>query len=246
MGAWDGANWLCRWRRVLKTRDFLALFGNFDARTTSYPPGRKAAQAAGLPQGKTVPDGFGRALSARWCWGGGNVLRRGVTEPETRWGDLWRRAGRGCRRKGWRAALMPGGGCREQASGARSIPQPSTREDFGEHFHAEGVFGNPLTCSNRLMEADLNEVAYGHGSCGRVILSSRGSPVQRGVPLAESHQSLHNPFIAKGIHSSSIAGRIGHFLQVAPIESAAARIFLCCVRILARSTPDRALTTSRS
>jgi len=91
--------------------------------------------------------------------------------------------------------------------------------------------------------AELNEVAYGHGCWGRVILWSSGSPVQSGIPLAESHQPSCKSLIAKGTDSSSIAGRIGHFLQVAPIESAAARIFFRCVRISARGTPDRALTT---
>ncbi len=73
------------------------------------------------------------------------------------------------------------------------------------------------------MLADLNEVAYGHGCRGRVILWSSGSPVQFGIRLAESHQPSCKSLIAKGIDSSSIADRIGHFLQVAPIESAAAR-----------------------
>jgi hypothetical protein len=92
-------------------------------------------------------------------------------------------------------------------------------------------------------EADLNEVAYGHGPRGRGILWSSGSPVQRGIPLAESHQPSCKPLIAKGIDSSSIAPRIGHLLQVAPIESAAAGDFFRCARISARGTPDRALTT---
>jgi hypothetical protein len=96
------------------------------------------------------------------------------------------------------------------------------------------------------MLADLNEVAYGHGDRGRVILWSSGSPVQSGIPLAESRQPSRKSFIAKGADSSSIAGRIGHFLQVAPIESAAARVFFRCARISVRGTPDRALTTSRS
>jgi hypothetical protein len=89
----------------------------------------------------------------------------------------------------------------------------------------------------------LNEVAYGHGHRGRDILWSNGSPLQRGIPLAESRQLSCKSFIAKGIDSSSIAGRIGHLLQVAPIESAAARIFFRCARISARGTPDRTLTT---
>jgi len=72
------------------------------------------------------------------------------------------------------------------------------------------------------LDADLNEVAYGHGCWGRVILWSSGSPVQSGIPLAESHQPSCKSFIAEGTDSSSIAGRIGRFLQVAPIESAAA------------------------
>jgi hypothetical protein len=72
------------------------------------------------------------------------------------------------------------------------------------------------------MLADLNEVASGHGHRGRVILWSSGSPLQSGIPLAERHQPSSKSFIAKGTDSSSIAGRIGHFLQVAPIESAAA------------------------
>src|SRR5665811_1850419 len=88
-------------------------------------------------------------------------------------------------------------------------------------------------------EADLNEVAYGHGCRGRVILWSSGSPVQRGIPLAESHHPSCKPLTAKGIDSSSIAGRIGHLLQVAPIESAAARIFFRCARDSTRGSPDR-------
>src|ERR1035438_2449976 len=60
---------------------------------------------------------------------------------------------------------------------------------------------------------------------GHVILWSSGSPVQTGIPLAESHQPSCKSLIAKDIDSSSIAGRIGHVLQVAPIESAAARVF---------------------
>ena len=93
--------------------------------------------------------------------------------------------------------------------------------------------------------ADLNEVAYGHGHghCGRDILWSSGGPAQRGTPLAENHQSSLKSFIAKGIVTSSIAARAGHLLQVAPIESAAARILFPCKRISARGTPDRALTT---
>ena len=35
-------------------------------------------------------------------------------------------------------------------------------------------------------QADLNEVAYGHGCRGRVMLWSSGSPSQRGVRLAET------------------------------------------------------------
>jgi len=96
------------------------------------------------------------------------------------------------------------------------------------------------------MLADLNEVAYGHGCCWRVILWSSGSPVQRGILLAESHEPSCKSLIAKGTGSSSIAGRIGHLLQVAPIESAAARLFFRCARISARGTPDRALTTSEN
>ena len=92
---------------------------------------------------------------------------------------------------------------------------------------------------------DLNEVAYGHGCCGRVILWSSDSPLQRGIPLAESHQPSCKSLIAKGTDTSSTAGRIGHLLQVAPIESAAARIFFRCARISARGTPDRTLTTYR-
>src|ERR1035437_5703701 len=94
-----------------------------------------------------------------------------------------------------------------------------------------------------LREADLNEVAYGHGCWGRVILWSSGSPVQSGISLAESHQLFCKSFIAKGIDSSSIANRIGHFLQVAPIESAAVRIIFRRARISVRGTPDRTLTT---
>ena len=86
-------------------------------------------------------------------------------------------------------------------------------------------------------------MAYGHGLRGRDILWTSGSPVQSRIPLAESHQLSRKLLIAKGTDSSSIAGRIGRFLQVAPIESAAARIFFRCVRISARGTPDRALTT---
>jgi hypothetical protein len=56
-----------------------------------------------------------------------------------------------------------------------------------------------------LREADLNEVAYGHGCWGRVILWSSGSPVQRGIPLAERHQPSCKSLIAKGTDSSSIA-----------------------------------------
>jgi hypothetical protein len=93
------------------------------------------------------------------------------------------------------------------------------------------------------MLADLNEVAYGHGHRGRDILGSNGSPLQRGIPLAESHQPSCKSLIAKGTDTSSIAGRIGHLLQVAPIESAAARIIFRCARISARGTPDRTLTT---
>jgi hypothetical protein len=75
-------------------------------------------------------------------------------------------------------------------------------------------------------QADLNEVASGHGQRGRDILWSSDSPLQRGIPLAESHQGVCNPLIAKGDGSSSIATRLSHFLQVAPIESAAARTLL--------------------
>ena len=77
---------------------------------------------------------------------------------------------------------------------------------------------------------DLNEVAYGHGCWGRVILWSSGSPVQSGISLAESHQLSCNSFIAKGIDSSSIANRIGHFLQVAPYRKCRGARFLSVVR----------------
>jgi hypothetical protein len=93
-------------------------------------------------------------------------------------------------------------------------------------------------------EDDLNEVACGHGFRGRVILWSNDSPSQRKVPRAESVSPSRNSLIAKGIVSSSIASRVGHLLQVAPIESAAVRIFIRCVRFLLCCTPDRALTTS--
>src|ERR1022692_822352 len=66
---------------------------------------------------------------------------------------------------------------------------------------------------------------------GHVILWSSGSPVQSGIPLAESHQPSCRSLIAKGTDSSSIAGRVGHVLQVAPIESAATRVFFHCARI---------------
>jgi hypothetical protein len=92
---------------------------------------------------------------------------------------------------------------------------------------------------------DLNEVAYGHGHRERDILWSSGGPLQRGSPLSESHQPSCRPLIAKGIDSSSTAGRIGHLLQVAPVESAAARsVFRYCERFPPLGTPDRALTTS--
>ena len=91
-------------------------------------------------------------------------------------------------------------------------------------------------------EADLNEVASGHGCLVHAILWSSGIPIKCGVLLAESHHLSCKSLIAKGSDSSSIAGRIGHLLQVAPIESAAARIFLRCARISARGTPDRALS----
>src|ERR1039458_9519439 len=90
---------------------------------------------------------------------------------------------------------------------------------------------------------DLNEVAYGHG-CWACY------PLVEWQPSAERNSSRGEPstscksFIAKGTDSSSIAGRIGHFLQVAPIESAAARIIFRLARISARGTPDRTLTTS--
>ena len=45
--------------------------------------------------------------------------------------------------------------------------------------------------------ADLNEVAFGHGCCGRGILGSSDSPLQRGILLAESHQRLCKPLIAE-------------------------------------------------
>src|ERR1035437_8515023 len=74
-------------------------------------------------------------------------------------------------------------------------------------------------------------------------------PLVEWQPSAERNSSRGEPstscksFIAKGTDSSSIAGRIGHFLQVAPIESAAARIIFRLARISARGTPDRTLTT---
>jgi hypothetical protein len=125
----------------------------------------------------------------------------------------------------------------------------------GSHWHLTGsgrVLGGKGSRDRQssalglgLPQPDLNEVAYGHGCCGRVILWSSGSPVQSGIPRAESHQPSCKSLIAKGTGSSSIAGRIGHLLQVAPIESAAARIFFRRARISARGTPDRALTTCR-
>src|ERR1019366_862549 len=107
-------------------------------------------------------------------------------------------------------------------------------------FAAAGRVRRAGGCANWRTEADLNEVAYGHGHRGRDILWSNGSPLQRGIPLAESHQPSCKPLIAKGTDTSSIAGRIGHLLQVAPIESAAAGVFFRCARTSARGTPDRA------
>ena len=75
-------------------------------------------------------------------------------------------------------------------------------------------------------QGDLNEVAYGHGHRERDILWSSVHLLQRGSPLAEGHQGSCKRFIAKGIYSSSIAASTGPFLQVAPIESAAARTFV--------------------
>jgi hypothetical protein len=69
--------------------------------------------------------------------------------------------------------------------------------------------------------------------------------VQSGIPLEKSHQPSCKSLIAKEIDSSSIVGRIGHLLQVAPIENAAARIFFRRARISARGTPARALTTCK-
>jgi hypothetical protein len=74
---------------------------------------------------------------------------------------------------------------------------------------------------DRMPQADLNEVACGHG----YVCYSRGAwPFIH--PLGEiTCISL----IAKNIDSSSIAPPLArHFLQVAPIESAAAEIFLLC------------------
>ena len=89
----------------------------------------------------------------------------------------------------------------------------------------------------------MNEVAYGHGCWGMLSSGRVAAQLQSGIPLAESHQPSCKSLIAKGADSSSIAGRIGHLLQVAPIESAAARVFFRCAPIFARGTPDRALTT---
>lgn len=77
---------------------------------------------------------------------------------------------------------------------------------------------------HRRREADLNEVAYGHGHRGRDILWSSASPLQRYAP-AQRVIKTPKRLIAKGIDSSSIAPHTGHFLQV---ESAVARIFPLC------------------
>jgi hypothetical protein len=41
--------------------------------------------------------------------------------------------------------------------------------------------------------------------------------------------------------SSSVTVRISHFLQAAPVESAATGVFFCCARISARGTPEGTL-----
>ena len=94
------------------------------------------------------------------------------------------------------------------------------------YFSRRGVFPQLAHDSAHCRrQKDLNEVAYGHGHRERDILWSSVHLLQRGSPLAEGHQGSCKRFIAKGIYSSSIAASTGPFLQVAPIESAAARMF---------------------
>jgi len=54
-------------------------------------------------------------------------------------------------------------------------------------------------------QADLNEVARGHGHLGRDILWSSVSQLQRDVPSTGSYQGRCKRLIAKGIGTSSIA-----------------------------------------
>jgi hypothetical protein len=56
----------------------------------------------------------------------------------------------------------------------------------------------------------------GRSYCDRMLSGSRNLP--------RSYQGPCKRLVAKGIDSSFIAPRTGHFLQVAPIESAPARM----------------------
>jgi hypothetical protein len=131
------------------------------------------------------------------------------------------------------------------SSGLRPASVRSQFVSFKPQWSRNGGRFSSLT-ERRLHLHDLNEVAYGHGCRGRGMLRSSGSPVQSGISLAESHRPSCKSLIPKAADSSSIAGRIGHILQVAPTESAATRVFIGCARASTRGTPDRALTTSRA
>ena len=115
------------------------------------------------------------------------------------------------------------------SSGLRPASVRSQFVSFKPQWSRNGGRFSSLT-ERRLHLHDLNEVAYGHGCRGRGMLRSSGSPVQSGISLAESHQLSCNSFIAKGIDSSSIANRIGHFLQVAPYRKCRGARFLSVVR----------------
>ena len=73
-------------------------------------------------------------------------------------------------------------------------------------------------------QADLNEVASGHGCFGRDILWSSASPIQCGVLLTKGRE---NTVATASLQRKSVLapqrGEIGHFLEVAPIETASAQ-----------------------
>src|ERR1035437_11035169 len=97
---------------------------------------------------------------------------------------------------------------RGATTAARGHPHHAIRRRSRTRRPGSGPRLTVLAPTGARSQADLNEVAYDHGHRGRDILWSNGSPLQRGIPLAESHQPSCKPLIAKGTDTDRKSTRL--------------------------------------